>query len=252
MITTAFIQESYNGKSTAVMTLAYVFARFYGKRVLVIDADDQHTTVSRIPTKRPVSKTLEAVFTESDTTVADVAEGTVWEGVDLVAGTHGLSTVTAGLEDCPDGHFVLRNKIRGADYDLCLIDTSPDWNMLTVNTICASDGIIIPVSCSNDSMRELEKTVGRYRKVRNERRHNLALYAIAVVNNDGVSRTVTDVQEKVQQRYPNELCAARVLHHRAVQQAELAKQSLFDYSPRCRAANQYLVLALELLRRVVQ
>ena len=250
MKTTAFIQKSYNGKSTAVMNLAYAFARFHGKRVVVIDADDKQNTVSQIPTKRPVRKTLEALFMERGTAVADVAEATVWEGVDLIAGTPGLSRVTACLKDRPDGHLVLRDTIKGADYDLCLIDTSPDWNMLTINAMCASDGIIIPISCSYYSMRELEQTIDRYRRVRNVLCHNLALYAIAIVNNDSISKTVCELETKIRERHPKELCTARVLSHMDVEQAEMARQSLFEYSPRCRAAQRYHVLALEVLRRV--
>jgi len=239
-----------NGKSTAVINLAYAYARLYGHKVLVIDADDQRNTTSTIPTKRPVTKTLESLLLEHGAAVEDVAEPTAWHNIDIVAGNPGLSSAASALDSLPDGHDTLRCKIRGSEYDLCLIDTSPSLNMLTINAMCASDGLIIPLSSNYFSLQGLAQTMDAYRKLRSDVRKNLQLFGIAFVIHDGRTRLANEVHEKVQEQYPDVLCETVISRNIKIEEAQVCKQSIFTYAPKDRGVLQYRLLAEELAIRM--
>jgi chromosome partitioning protein len=238
------------GKSTAAVNLAHAFARFHGKKVLLVDTDDQRNATSCIPTRRPAAKTVESLLLEDGASAKDIAEPTRWDGVDLIAGSPGLSSAAAELGKHSGSHLRLRNALQPAGYDLCLIDTSPSLNLITVNALCASDGIFIPLISNYFSLQGLAQTIDAYRKVRNELHHSLKLYGIAFVNHYGRTRLANEVLAKVRERYPNEALATTVYTNIKVEEAQIAQQSVFDYAPTCRGAVQYRLLAEELAGRL--
>jgi chromosome partitioning protein len=212
--------------------------------------DDQRNTTSCIPTERPVIKTVESLLLEYDAYVSDVVEFTLWKGVDLIAGSPGLSSVAAGLDGLPDGHLRLRNKLQGIyRYEQCVIDTSPSLNLLTVSAMCASDGIFIPLSSNYFSLEGLAQTLEAYRKVREGLHGDLRLYGAAFVIHDGRTRLAREVYAKVKEQYPELLCETVVSRNIKIEEAQVRRQSIFAYAPEDRGAAQYRALARELQQR---
>jgi chromosome partitioning protein len=242
-----------NGKSTSSINLAAAFAD-HGNRVLLVDTDDQRNTTSTIPTKKPIIKDLESLLLEDEATIESVAEPTLWEGIDLVAGSLGLSSAVAELDDFHDGHLYLRKKLQAVKYsgryNVCIIDTSPSLNMLTINAMCASDGIFIPLTSNYFSLEGLAQTLDAFRKVKEGLHKDLQLYGAAFVIHDGRSRLANEVQEKVKEQYPELLCETVIGRNIKIEEAQVLKQSIFSYAPDDRGAVQYRALARELAERM--
>ena len=239
-----------NGKSTASLNLAAAFVS-HGSRVLLVDTDDQKNTTSTIPTKRPITKTVESLLFEEETEIKDVAEPTLWDGIDLIAASSGLSSAVTNL----DGHLKLRNKLQAVEYsgryNVCIIDTSPSLNMLTVNAMCASDGIFIPLTSNYFSLEGLAQTLEAYKKVKENLNKDLRLYGAAFVIHDGRSRLACEVQDKVKEQYPELLCETVIGRNIKIEEAQVKHQSIFSYAPEDRGAFQYRALAKELVIRMV-
>jgi chromosome partitioning protein len=240
-----------NGKSTAALNLAAAFGE-QGKRVLLVDTDEQKNTTSTIPIQRSHCKTIESLLLEEQAWVQDIAEPTTWAGVDLLAGSLGLSSVVSVMEDLYDGHLLLRDKLKAAyAWDLCIIDTSPSLTMLTINAMCASQGIFIPLASSYYSLEGLAQTLEAYRKVRVDLHHtHLKLYGAAFVIHDGRTRLAAEVQEKVREQYSDLLCDTVIGRNIKIEEAQVARQSILSYAPGDRGAAQYRSLAKELAARM--
>lgn len=242
-----------NGKSTLTLNFAHALAKYHGQKVLIIDTDDQRNTTSAIPTKRPAASTIENLLFDQYTAIEDAAEETLWEGVDLIVGSRNLSTASATLDNLAGSHQRLLAKlVYSQRYDVCLIDTSPSLNMLTINAMCASHGIIIPLASTYFSLEGLAQTLYAYRRIQESLRHDLKLYGAAFVIHDGRTRLARDVQEKVKEQYPGLLCETAVVRSVKIEEAQCAKQSIFSYAPSNRAAAQYRDLADELAERMKQ
>ena len=239
-----------NGKSTCALNLAHAYA-LSGKNVLLIDLDDQRNTTSAIPTRQPAAYTVENLLFDTYTTLEDAAEKTLWDGVDLIAGSRNVSAAAAKLDAMPLGHQqLLANLLGSFYYDLCIIDTSPSLNMLTINAMCASHGIFIPLSSNYFSLEGLAQTMDAYRKVREGLRNTLKLFGAAFVIHDGRTRLAFEVQEKVKEQYPELLCETVIERNIKIEEAQVTKQSIFSYAPKNKGALQYRALAAELEQRM--
>ena len=242
-----------NGKSTCTLNLAAAFAE-QGKKVLVIDMDDQRNTTNAIPTKRTAVYTVENLLFDKDITIADAAEQTLWKDVDLISGSLTLSAAAAILDDMPLGHKQLMANVTGGImyYDFCIIDTSPSLNMLTVNAMCASHGIFIPLSSNYFSLEGLAQTMEAYRKVKEGLRKDLKLYGAAFVIHDGRTNLANEVSAKVKEQYPDLLFETVIGRNIKIEEAQVKKQSILSYAPKDRGALQYRALAAELAVRIGQ
>ncbi|MCL2318570.1 MAG: ParA family protein [Treponema sp.] len=239
-----------NGKSTLTLNLAAALAE-QGKKVLLIDTDDQKNTTSTIPTTRQAVYTVEDLLFDKYSSVENVAEETCWDGIHLIAGSRNLSAAVAKLEGMADSHKQLLKKLLYSRwYDFCLIDTSPSLNMLTINAMCASGGIIIPLSSNYYSLEGLAQTLEAYRKVKEALRKDLSLYGAAFVIHDGRSRLANEVQDKVKEQYPDLLCETVIGRNIKIEEAQVRKQSILSYAPSDRGAVQYRLLARELMIRM--
>jgi chromosome partitioning protein len=242
-----------NGKSTSALNLAHAFA-LTGKRVLLIDLDDQKNSTSAIETLTPPVHTVEALLLDSSVTVAASAVPTTWEGVSLIAASANLSGTIRELDGEVGSHLVLKEKLFAAtdDYDLCLIDTSPSLNILVVNALCASRWLFIPMSSKYFSLQGLGQTLEAFTKVQSRLNPALAILGLAFVIHDSRSALAKDVIAKAQEQYPELVCASTVGQNIKIEEAQVCKQSIFTYAPIDRGAVHYRALAAELSARMAE
>jgi len=241
-----------NGKSTSALNLAHAFA-LRGKRVLVIDLDDQKNSTSAIETAKPVTHTVEDLLLRSEVSLADVAVRTTWEGVSLVAASGSLSGAIRELDGEVGSHLVLKEKLEGAGYggyDLCLIDTSPSLNILVVNALCASRWLFIPLSSKYFSLQGLGQTLEAFAKVKGRLNATLDLLALAFVIHDGRSALAREVVGKARSEYSELVCTTTIGQNIRIEEAQVKRQSIFGYAPEDRGSAQYCELGDELLARL--
>jgi chromosome partitioning protein len=239
-----------NGKSTATLNLAHAFA-LSGRRVLVIDLDDQKNATSAIATVGEVPGTTEDLLRDEAVRLEDVASATEWERVSLVASSANLSGTIRTLDGEVGGHQVLRERLDGVDrYDLCLIDTSPSLNILVVNALCASRYLFVPLSSMVFSLYGLTQTMETFTKVRSRLNGELELLAVAFVMHDKRSVLANEVVDTAKHTYGELLCDTIVGRNIAIEEAQTRRQSIFAYAPGNRGAAQYRSLADELLARM--
>jgi chromosome partitioning protein len=237
-----------NGKSTSALNLAHAFSRA-GYRVLLIDLDEQKNTSSAISTTTIPQYTIEHVLVGQDVSVQAAAVATDWDGVHLVASSSGLSGAVRELDREYGSHVVLKEKLSPGGWDFCIIDTSPSLNILVVNALVASRYAFIPLSSRYFSLQGLGQTLESVAKVSSRLNTELSVLAAAFVLHDKRSSLAREVLAKAQETYPDLICQATVGVNIKIEEAQVLRQSIFQYAPEDRGAQQYQALAEELLSR---
>lgn len=239
-----------NGKSTSALNLAQAFA-LRGKRVLLIDLDDQKNSTSAIETARPATHSVEDLLLRSELAAGEVAVPTAWEGVSLIAASSSLSGAIRELDGEVGSHLVLKEKLdRAEGFDLCLIDTSPSLNILVVNALCASSWLFIPLSSKYFSLQGLGQTLEAFTKVKSRLNPALAILGLAFVIHDGRSSLAREVVGKAKAEYPELVCASTIGQNIKIEEAQVLRQSIFAYAGEDRGSAQYRALGDELLARI--
>jgi chromosome partitioning protein len=238
-----------NGKSTSALNLAHAFA-MKGKRVLLIDLDDQKNSTSAIEAAQP-TYTIEDLLLRPEVSVADAAVLTAWDGVSLIAASLSLSGAIRELDGEVGSHLALKEKLAGSSvYDICLIDTSPSLNILVVNALCASRYLFIPLSSKYFSLQGLGQTLEAFSKVKGRLNPELEILALAFVLHDSRSSLAREVVQKAIEQYPELVCHSMVAQNIKIEEAQVMRRSILSYASEDRGSVQYRELADELLSRL--
>ena len=262
-----------NGKSTATLNLAAAFAEA-GKRVVIVDLDDQKNTTSAIGARgvpqrseeRPDQAatngygarrgaTVEELLVDQQVGLREAAVPTDWPGVSLVAASGNLSGTIRQLDAEVGGHRVLAEKLTappgGAGaFDLCLLDTSPALNILVVGALVASNYLFIPLSSRVFSLQGLGQTLAAFSKVRGRLNPDILLAGAAFVIHDRRSNLACEVVARARAEYPELILDSEVGQNIAIEEAQSQRQSILSYAPANRGAAQYRALAAELGARM--
>lgn len=144
------------GKTTTAMTMAQGLS-LLGHKVLVIDTDPQGslTTLFGILPDTEVSEndTILPLALGEETSIRYAIRKTYWDGIDLVAAAPCLFGAEFALpaRQTQEATFEFWNVLNlGIDdvrdeYDVIVIDSPPSLSYITINSIMASNGLVMPL-----------------------------------------------------------------------------------------------------------
>lgn len=161
-------------KSTTVINMAAILAKYYGKKVCIIDADSQ-CNVSEFfgadPAKGNLANVLRCSGSEAFAGV-DAAfniQSTKFDGIDILAGDDSLMDLDLSkVEQQAVNVNVIRELVGEVRelYDYAFIDCPPAFNAASTAALIAADDVIIPIKLDAFSLRGM---VNLMRQIKNMR-----------------------------------------------------------------------------------
>ncbi len=170
-------QKGGVSKTTTTANLGVGLVRA-GKKVLVIDADPQGNLSQSLGIENPdelevaLPNIMEQIMTGEE---VDVTQGIVHhkEGLDLMPCNIDLSAVDVSLVHVLSREFIMKTYVDSMRefYDYILIDCMPSLGVITINSLTASDSVLIPVQAAYLPVKGLEqliKTISLVKKLLNQ------------------------------------------------------------------------------------
>jgi chromosome partitioning protein len=146
------------GKSSLTTNLAAALA-LDGKRVLVIDMDSQASASAVFLDELPASALTTAHVLIGQAALSDIILPSTREGVFIAPASRELTAAQLSIVARTGRETILRRALRSIDgYDLILIDTAPEQQLATVNSLVAADYVLMPFTPDPKALEGLRTT----------------------------------------------------------------------------------------------
>jgi chromosome partitioning protein len=243
-------QKGGVGKTTTSVNLAASLAATK-RKILLIDLDPQGNATMGVGVDK---YTLERTFCDSlidGLDVHKVVQHIENVGIDLLPANSDMTAAEVGLMRADNAEQRLKSSIASIrdEYDYVLIDCPPALNMLTLNALVASDGVIIPMQCEYYALEGLTALMETIDQVRSSVNPGLKIEGLLRTMFDPRNTLSNDVSSQLIEHFGDRVY--RTIVPRNVRLAEAPSYGLpaLLYEKTSRGALAYLALAGEMLRR---
>ena len=251
-------QKGGVGKTTTTMNLGVALAR-QGKRVLLVDGDPQANLSSYLgvtPGTPPYESlhTLDEVYLSKrplDYKNRHLFIATTPSKVDLIASDKALSGVEYYLFTRADREVVLSrffSSLRN-EYDFIIIDTPPSLNLLTINALCASHHVLIPVQPEFFSLEGIVKIREAISDVQQRWNPKLSIIGVLPTQISSRRKLTEEVIGTLRSEMGETLFKSGIRDAVAVAESSGHAKSVLEYELSSVGARDYLDAAKELMTR---
>lgn len=226
------------GKTTTAIHLAAGLAA-QGLQTLLIDADPQGNIGHAFGIQR--DDTIRELMLGSASLDQVIARG-VRDRLDVIPSTPTSFSLDAQLAGTPQRETVLARRLRGlAGYEAIVIDSSPAMSLLTYNALLCANDVIVPVGMDGMAIVGARQTLDGVHEIRElwpERRLDLLAVLPIAVNATNATRAAFDALED-DPEMRDRLYRPGIRQCIDVTYALTQRQTIWEYAPRSRAAEDY-------------
>ncbi|MHB1009249.1 MAG: ParA family protein [Propionibacteriaceae bacterium] len=244
-------QKGGVGKTTTTINLGAALAET-GRRVLLVDFDPQGSaSVGLGVNPHTLERTIYNLLLSRTIDPVDVIVTTSVEGMDILPANIDLSAAELQLVSEVAREQTLKrvlDRLRG-DYDMILIDCAPSLGLLTVNALTAADKVITPLECEFFALRGIALLTDTVNKVKDRLNPDLEMLGILGTMFDARTLHSREVLDRVVQAFGETVFHTVIRRTVKFPETTVAGEPITTYAPSSSGADQYRMLAREVLAR---
>lgn len=233
------------GKTNTAINLAAGLAHF-SRKVLLIDMDPQGNT-SRgygIDTSLVDKSIMEVLMDEYK--IKESIQPTVVKNLDIIPS----KLIVSSLEDTPEKKFYMLKKALSKLsnlYDYVIIDCPPSLGVLTINSLTASNSIIIPVQCQYFALNAVTQILANIANVKSKYNPDLSIEGVVLTMYDATSELDNQIANEIRNIFKEKTYTSRIPRTNSIPESNIRGIPVTMWRPSGKASTAYLSLAKEVI-----
>ena len=241
------------GKTTTSDSIAYILGEEQGKKVLVIEGDQQGDTSETFGCYEPegigMSELIENhVNVGGRFKTTDLIRATEFSHIDIIPANGYLMQTDMNLLMKSEDEQIhrLRNALQEVNevYDYCICDCGRLFDMVVINILVAADAVIVPVKVGGYEVKALQIISEQIGDI------NPDIKVKAILTMRQKNKTSLEFEDWLKRASGYDVFVTPVRRSVIAERATIAMQPLPKFSPRCITSQDYRNIVHELMREV--
>lgn len=248
---TISVDKGGQAKTTTAVNMAAYLSNI-GKRVLLVDTDQQCNLTSAYFTAMPEVYTLLNYINDCDNPNLEVLPYHIREGLDIIPASHRMFGIGVWLvQHKPDTFKTVLIKILSRVenyYDFVIVDTPPSDNILMINALNYADKVLMVTKPDKYGVMGV---MNFHNMVEAAKESNPRLEPIGILITDCEPSTAHQMGEDALRKvFKEEVFKTKIRHSWHIYTAMMMRRDVFEQGPKSNGAKDYADFCNELLERL--
>lgn len=246
-------QKGGVGKTTTALNLSAWLSIYTKAKVLLIDIDGQCNLSACINIDyNKVKGSSYDLLTNDSIKVEDIIYKDDSLLFDIIVADQQLNNIDLVLNGAMDRERQLKYKLEAIrkTYDFIIIDSSPSLNLATINTLVASDYILIPVQADYLGVRGTAKLLDSINKIKERMNPILDILGVFITLYDNRKINDKNIYETIQEQFKEKAFKSVIRENVRLKESPIEKKSIFEYDKNCNGFYDYYNLCIEIWERL--
>jgi len=241
-------QKGGTGKTTTAVNLAAALAEL-NRKILLVDADPQGNSTSGVGVnKNELEKSVYEVLLHKCSIEEALIKG-VYPNLDIVPCNINLTGAEIELVGALARETRLKKALDSiADkYDYIFIDSPPSLGLLTLNSLVACTGIIVPIQCEFYALEGVSQLMNTLALIRDGLNPDIAIEGVLMTMADFRTNLTTEVINEIRSYFKDKVYKTIIPRNIRLSEAPSYGKPITLYDAHSIGAQRYRQLAKEIL-----
>lgn len=243
-------QKGGVGKTTTAINLSACLAEA-GQKVLAIDMDPQGNMTSGLGVDKDHVENTAYELLLGDADIKDCLQKSVVDNLELIASNINLAAAEIELIGEDEKEFILQKALGeiNGNYDFVIVDCPPSLNVLTINSMCAADTVIVPIQCEYYALEGLSQLIHTINLVQERLNPKLEIEGVVFTMYDARTNLSLQVVENVKSNLKQAIYKTIIPRNVRLAEAPSHGLPINLYDAKSAGAESYRLLAEEVIHR---